>query len=492
MKRVHPGSCNSHLLRTGRRVLIAVMTLSRDLSVTVDPSVTWDRRARLTAGVLGLGAFLTQFDVTALVVVMPEIGRDLAVNLPGLAWVIDAYSLAFTAALLAAGALADRYGRRRSLLAGNAVFATASVACALATTAPALWAARAGQGIGSALLITGALASIAAAFPEPSLRARAYALIGILSGVAMALGPTLGGLLAAWLGWRTIFLANVLPCALIALAVPRLVGEGRAASRTPIDWLGLTLLTAALGLAIEGCLQARDPVRCLVSLAAGLVLALTFAWRQRGRTRPLIDPVLVSDRTVQAVIVLLIAVSVGYWAVLVYLPAFLLAAFGLDAQAAGLALLAATLPMLVLPPLGGRMVQKFGWRRAFGGALVLIVVGNAVLAGAALASPPAGASAFVGALAGMVAVGAGAALAHPQLSGAIVALARSETAGMASAVTMVARQGGFALGVAALGVLASTESNGAGYAPMFGFAAVTGLIGLVACHLLPGDAARQR
>lgn len=473
-------------------MLIAVMTLSRDPPVTVDPSVAWDRRARLTAGVLGLGAFLTQFDVTALVVVMPEIGRDLAVGLPGLAWVIDAYSLAFTAALLAAGTLADRYGRRRSLLAGNAVFATASLACALASTAPALWAARAGQGIGSALLITGALASIASAFPDASLRARAYALIGILSGVAMALGPTLGGLLAAWLGWRAIFLANVLPCALIALAVPRLVGEGRAGTGTPIDWLGLAFLTVALGLAIEGCLQARDPVRCLVSLATGLALALAFASRQRGRTHPLIDPALVSDRTVQAVVVLLLAVSAGYWAVLVYLPIFLLAAFGLDAQAAGVALLAATLPMLGLPPLGGRMVQTLGWRRSFGSALVLVVAGNAVLAGAALAGPPAGTPALVGALAGMVAVGAGAALAHPQLSGAIVALAPSQTAGMASAVTMVARQGGFALGVATLGVLAPTGPDGTGYAAVFGVAALTGLIGLAACRLLPDDAARRR
>ena len=155
------------------------------LSVT-SPHATWDRRGQLTACVLGLGAFLTQFDVTALVVVMPEIGRDLGIGMPGLAWVVDAYSLAFTAALLAAGALADRHGRRRALLLGNGLFAAASVACALAGTAPALCVARAAQGIGAAFLITGVIASIAGAFPDPALRARALALTGILSGVAMA------------------------------------------------------------------------------------------------------------------------------------------------------------------------------------------------------------------------------------------------------------------------------------------------------------------
>jgi hypothetical protein len=160
-----------------------------------------------------------------------------------------------------------------------------------------------------------------------------YALGGSLSGVAMALGPTLGGVLACWIGRRAIFLASLLPCALVALAVPRLVGEGRAGARTSIDWPGLVFLTGALDLAVEGCSRARDPMRCVASLATGLALAVPFAQRQCGRAHPLIDPSLVSDRTVKAVVVLLVAVSAGYRAVLVSLLVFLLSAFGLNAQA---------------------------------------------------------------------------------------------------------------------------------------------------------------
>ncbi|WP_171070443.1 MFS transporter [Methylobacterium terricola] len=469
------------------------MSIPREPSVTPAPvtltTALWDRRARLTACVLGLGAFLTQFDVTALVVVMPEIGRDLGLFMPGLAWVIDAYSLAFTAALLAAGALADRHGRRRALLLGNALFATASVACALAGTAPALCVARAAQGIGAAFLITGAIASIAGTFPDPALRARALALIGILSGVAMALGPTLGGLLAAWLGWPAIFLANILPCGLIALAIPRFVGEARRRVTPPLDWPGLLVLTGALGLAVEGVLQAQAaPLAGLAGVAMSLALTVAFARRQGRRTHPLIDPALLSDRGVKAVIVLLLTISAGYWAVLVSLPAFLMAAHGMGAQEAGLALLAATLPMLVLPPAGGRMVRQCGWRRTFGSALALIAGGNAVLAGTALA----GSQAVALALVGMAAIGAGSALAHSQLTGAIVALAPSEAAGMASALTMVARQSGFALGVAALGVLAPTTPGGTGYAAVFAAAAIAGLVGLGACFALPGGSDRPR
>ena len=267
----------------------------------------------------------------------------------------------------------------------------------------------------------------------------------------------------------------------------RVVGEGCREGGRPVDWPGLLVLTAALGLAVEGVLQSHAaPMVGLAGVAASLALTIAFARRQRRWEHPLIDPALASDGGVQAVIVLLLTISAGYWAVLVSLPAFLMAAYGMGAQEAGVALLAATLPMLVLPPVGGRLVEHLGWRRAFGGALALIAIGNAILAGAA------GASAMASALVGMAAIGAGAALAHSQLTGAIVALAPPGAAGMASALTMVARQGGFALGVAALGVLAPTTPGGTGYAAVFAVAAVAGLIGLGACFALPDGADRPR
>lgn len=144
---------------------------------------------------LGLGTFLVLFDVTAVVVVTPVIVRDLGFAIAGAAWIIDTYSLAFAGALLASGALADRYGRRRAMLSGNAVFLIASIACGMATTGPMLLASRAVQGVGAAFMVTGAIALVAGAFPNQSQRTRAFGIIGVISGVAMALGPSLGGLL---------------------------------------------------------------------------------------------------------------------------------------------------------------------------------------------------------------------------------------------------------------------------------------------------------
>src|SRR5215510_12730968 len=207
------------------------------------PSQAAQGRLTLITLALGLGAFLTLFDVTAVVVALPGIAKELDFAVGGAAWVIDAYSLAFTGALLASGALADRFGRRRAMLAGNAMFAVASLLCAVAWDGPSLWLARGVQGIAAAFVITGSFALIAGIYPEPAARARAFGLAGIVSGVAMAIGPTLGGALATWPGWRWIFLANLPVCVATIWIVPRLVGESRDHTGRPIDPVGIALLT---------------------------------------------------------------------------------------------------------------------------------------------------------------------------------------------------------------------------------------------------------
>jgi EmrB/QacA subfamily drug resistance transporter len=417
----------------------------------------WNARHHLIAATLGLATFLTQFDVTSVVVVMPAIGADLGIPVASLAWIIDAYSIAFTATLLVAGALADRFGRRRSLLVGNACFLLASLACGLAWNTPIFLAARAVQGGGAAFLITGAYASIATAFPATVARARAFGLVGVVSGIAMALGPTLGGIVSTGLGWRWIFLFNLPFCALIALGVPRLVAELRDATNKQLDWPGVITLTLALGVVIEAVLQARHSlVWMAIGLVAGAGLFLRFATRQRRQPRPMLDPAVFASSPMAGIAILLLAVSMGYWAVLVYLPLFLGTLFGWTAEQAGLGLLAATLPMLVIPPFGGRLALRLGWRRLFALALVLIALGGGALAVAALTREATAALAWV--FAGMAIIGTGAALSHPQLSGAVVALAPPAASGMASAVTVVARQAGFAMGVAVLGAL--TPSGG--------------------------------
>ncbi len=430
-----------------------------------------------SAWVLSLAVCLTQFDVTAAAVALPVIRAELGFSLSATAWVMDAYSLAFAGTLFAAGALADRFGRRRLLLAGNGIFALASLFCGLAWDGPSLWAARALQGAGAACFITGGLAAISLAYPvtQPSDRARAYGIIGVTGGAAMALGPTLGGLIEAHAGWRWIFLANLPICALSEYAVRRVIGETRDEIGRPLDLIGVMLLTLAIALPVQALLQeGTDKLWRWSGVALGLTCAALLVLQQRRRAQPMLEVALFARRAPLGIIVLLFSLSVGYWAVLVYLPLWLLATYGMDTQQAGFAMLAATLPMLVLPPLGVRLTQVHGWRVNFTGGMLLLAVGTAGLAAVAVLKAD-----LLWALTAMMVAASGAGLGNSQVSGALVALAPADRAGTASALATVLRQGGYAIGIALLGAI----SAAAGYGPGFAAAALAALLGTVAAAL---------
>ena len=432
---------------------------------------------------LGLGAFLANFDVTAVVVALPNMARELDLGISGYAWMMDAYSLAFTGSLLIAGALADRHGRRQAMLRGNVVFAAASMACAFAWDGLSLGLARAIQGIGAAFVVTGGIALIASTYLQVASRTRAFSWLGVVSGIAMALGPTIGGVVASWFGWRWIFLANIPVCALVAWGIPRLVAEARETSPRPVDYFGMALLTAALCALVEALLSGRTAtVQLFLGLVIAVLLAGAYVIQQKRREQPIFDPAVFATPAMVGIAMLLGAVSFGYWAVLVYLPLFFAAAFGWTSDAGGLAMLAATLPMLFVPPLGGKIVVRLGWRLHFAVALVVIAVGNAALVCALIlgtAPPP-----IWLVIPGMIALGLGAALAHPQLSGAVVALVPAEQAGMASAVTVVMRQAGFAIGIAALGALLGCSDRAVSYVWPFAGAALGCMLGALAAVTL--------
>lgn len=441
------------------------------------------QRSFLITFALGISSFLTLFDVTAVVIAMPAIAKDLGLGLAGFAWIIDSYSLAFTGALLASGALADRFGRRRSMLAGNAVFLLASISCGMATSGPTLFAARVLQGVGAAFMVTGALALVGGAFPDPDQRARAFGVMGVISGVAMALGPTLGSFLASWLGWRWIFFANIPFCVALALAVPQLVAETSDPEGRPLDPVGVALLTVSLGLAIDALLRhdSSFPTRA-TSLAASATAAVLFGWQQWRSRRPLLDPRVFATSAMAGVGALLIAIQFGYWAVLVYLPLFLSTGLRVSMEVAGVALLAATLPMLLVPLIGGRLATQLGWRLLFTIAFGIITVGDVSLVIAALSETAS--TRLVTTVVGMATIGVGAALANPQLSSVAITLAPPAQAGMASAVMMIVRQAGFALTIAVLGAALGIADDAAAFTRPFALAALVALLGIAAALIL--------
>jgi MFS family permease len=410
--------------------------------------------SRRSALILAFASFLVTFDITAVIVALPRIKAALALEVSGFAWVMDAYSLTFTVSLTAAGVLADRFGRRRALLFGTWLFALASAGCGLATGQALLLATRALQGFSSAFVICGCLALLSDRYKDAALRVRAFALVGTVTGAAMAIGPSGGGFVAELLGWRWVFLINLPICALLVTVIPRVVDESRDPSARRIDWLGIATLTGTLTSLIWFLLHGTTLAG--IALPAPLAYAIpalglaAFIASQRLQAQPMLELSLFARPAFVGICLVPLALAIAYWALLVYLPLFLQTGLGQSLDSVSYWMLAATLPMFLLPFAGAPILLRLGARRFFSAGLVWVGLGALVMAQASrTASLPLG-------LLGMLLCGSGAAVLNSQISGAIMSYAPKERSGTVSAIATILRQGGFASGIAMLGAILSS------------------------------------
>src|SRR4051794_24993544 len=204
------------------------------------------RRKWWTLIAVSVATFMLLLDITVVNVALPSIRRDLGASFTDLQWVVDAYALTLAALVLTAGSLADRLGRKRLFGAGLAIFSLSSLLCALAPDPTFLNVARALQGIGGAAMFAVSLALIAQEFAAGRERGMAMGIYGATIGIAVAIGPLVGGALTDWLGWESIFYLNV-PIGIAALAITHFkLRESRDPAATRVDWLGVATFSAAL------------------------------------------------------------------------------------------------------------------------------------------------------------------------------------------------------------------------------------------------------
>lgn len=420
-----------------------------------------------------LGAFILLVDVTIVNVALPSMADDLDASFASLQWVIDAYSLALAALLLASGSLADRFGHRRLYLYGLAVFGLASLLCGLAPTAAVLITARVLQGVGGAAMFATAPALLLTSYQGRD-RGTAFGVWGAANGAAAAAGPLLGGLLTEHLSWPMIFWVN-LPIAAVAIAMTLRVvraDEQRApsgaapggAAPARIDVPGATAFTVAAGTLTYGLIRGSDAgwtsAGTLATFAVTVVAVVAFAVIEHRTARrggaPMLDLALLRRPSFAGLMGGALLLQGGAFGCLVLVSLWLQSLLGLGAVAAGLALTPMAAASFLVAAVGGRHLQRFAPRLPIGAGLLCIAAGMLLLRAGMAADAGRASLAW-----GLVVTGVGVGLATPVLVSAAASTVPQRQAGMAGGAVNAFRQLGMTLAIAVLGAVFTSRTAAA-------------------------------
>ena len=400
---------------------------------------------------VSVATFMLLLDITVVNTALPSIAKDLGASFNDLQWVIDAYTLALAAVVLTAGSLADRLGRRAVFAAGLAIFAFASLAAGLAPSATVLNLSRAVQGIGGAAMFAVSLALVAQEFPAGRERGTAMGIYGATIGIAVAIGPLVGGLVTDALGWRWVFFLNV-PIGAAALAVTLAkVRESRDPNASRVDWAGLVTLSAALFMLVFALLRGNDDgwsSPLILGLLGGATLLLSaFTAIERRVPEPMLPLELFRSRAFTGVQFAAFAVSASLFALFLYLTLYLQDYLGYSPLQAGLRYLPITLVTFLVAPIAGVLLGRIQARVLM--AVGLLGTGVALLLMSGL-RPDSGWAAL---LPGFLIAGVGVGLLNPVVADVALSVVPTERSGMAAGINDTFRQVGVAVGVAAWGAV---------------------------------------
>ena len=405
-----------------------------------------------------IGVFMLLLDITIVNVALPDIQRQLDASLSDLQWVIDAYALSLAALLLTAGSLADLFGRRRLFVIGVVIFTVGSVACGAAQDIAFLQIARAFQGIGGAAMFATALALLAAAFHGKD-RGTAFGFFGATTGVAVAIGPVLGGALTSGLSWRWIFFVNV-PLCLIALGVALLkVVESKDRHAGRPDLFGFVTFSTALAALVYGLIEAGkdgwSEGRVVTSLAVSLVLLVVFVVSQVMQQHPMFDLGLLRKPTFTGGLIAAFGVSASVFSLLTYLVIYVQNVLGYSAVATGVRFLFLSGASFFAAALAGRLSEHVPVKWLISPGFLVLGLGLFLLHGIQ------DDSSWTHLIPGLLVSGIGIGMINPPLASTAVGVVPVARAGMASGVNSTFRQVGIATGIAALGSIFSQRVSDA-------------------------------
>jgi EmrB/QacA subfamily drug resistance transporter len=433
----------------------------------------------LILGVICLAQLTVLLDNTVLNVAIPSLTRELHAATSDIQWMINAYSLVQSGLLLTAGSAADRYGRKKLLIAGLALFGIGSLTAGLSHSAGQLIAARAGMGIGGALLVTTTLA-VAMQIFTPEEQPRAIGIWSAVNALGFATGPLIGGFLLGHFWWGSMFLVNIPVAALALVAVVALVPESKNPRGDRPDLLGALLSTVGMAAVvfaiISGPVHGWTSPRVLATAAVAVLVLGAFArWESRVE-EPMLDLHFFRDRRFTGAVAGAVLLSFGMTGSLFLLTQHLQFVLGYAPLEAGLRTAPLALTVVLLNFTG--VAAKWSTRL---GTPVSIALGMVLMAAGLVTIAEIDTDGYAGTLLGLLLIGAGCAIANPAMAHAIMGAIPPEKAGVGAGINGTLAEFGNGLGVAVLGaVLSSSVASGASLSSGLGAGQLVGAVAVLA------------
>jgi EmrB/QacA subfamily drug resistance transporter len=416
-------------------------------------STALTRRSTIALAAACLSSLMFGLEISSIPAILPTLEQVLHADFKQLQWIMNAYTIAVTTVLMATGTLADRYGRKRIFMISIVAFGVTSLICGLTENVSVLIVARFLQGLSGGAMLICQIAVLSHQFQEGRQRAIAFGWWGIIFGIGLGFGPIIGGAIVAVSSWEWVFLVHVLFAILTLILAASGVQESKDPEATGLDIAGVVTLSLSVFCLAFFITQGPDlgfaSPTALGIIGVSIASFIAFLIAEKVSRRPMFDFSVFRIRAFSGAVIGSAAMNISFWPFMIYLPIWFQAGLGYDSVSAGLALLAYTLPTLIVPPLAERLSLRYQPGLVIPAGLFTIGLGFILMKFGSAAAQPS----WLTMLPGSLLAGIGLGLTNTPVTNTTTGAVSSDRAGMASGIDMSARMISLAVNIAVMGFI---------------------------------------